>query len=320
MESLYHCQLDRGIYLFIYRPGDFFFQKIHPVALTFYIFALFLIFIISNHPILLSFTVFITLLSAISVGGSEDVKNGMGFILRMTLFFMLINCLTNKSGRTVIWRGPTIPIFGRLQISFETLIYALVMGIRLSGVYILFIFYNKAMSPDAALSYVALLFPKSALLVSMTTKTIPYLAQLSERVGQVMYVMGLDIKDGSYKDRVKERMPILKVLFMSSIEDSFSIAESIQARGYGSEKRSHYFIHRWNIRDLIVMFSSIAGILGFIVLCKAGGVFYIFYPRLDGLTESIENMEIFIGVMVLLSIPALMGWGWRHWRYLKYKI
>lgn len=306
--------------MLIFRPGNFFFQKIHPIALASYILVLFLIMIISNHPILLCATVLITLLSGISVGGGQDIKKGLGFIFKMTLFFMIINCFTNKNGRTIIWRGPNIPVFGRLQISFEALLYSLVMGVRLSGIYMLFIFFNKAMSPDAALSYMALLFPKSALLVSMTTKTIPYLAQLSERVGQVMYVMGLDVNDEGYTKGIKKRMPILKVLFMSSIEDSLSIAESIQARGYGSGKRSQYFIHRWRLRDIVVISSCVYSVISFIVLKKTGGVFYNFYPKLDNLGDSISNMGIFIGVVVSLSIPAIMGLGWKYCKYLKYKI
>lgn len=306
--------------MLIFRPGDFFFQRIHPVALASYILVLFLIMIISNHPLLLCCIVFITLLSGISVDGGKDIKKGLIFILKMTLFFMLINCLVNKNGRTIIWRGPNIPVFGRLQISFEALIYSLVMGVRLSGIYMLFIFFNKAMSPDAALSYMALLFPKSALLVSMTTKTIPYLAQLSERVGQVMHVMGLNVKEDGYRKGIKKRMPILKVLFMSSIEDSLSIAESIQARGYGSGKRSQYFRHKWDLRDLIVVISSIYGVISFIVLKKTGGAIYNFYPKLDRLGDSIQNMGVFISVVISLSIPAIMGWGWRYCKYLKYKI
>ncbi|WP_129724434.1 energy-coupling factor transporter transmembrane component T [Xylanivirga thermophila] len=306
--------------MFIFKPGDFFFQKIHPIALIIYILTLFSITIISNHPVILCTVLIITVLSVISVGAVGDIKDSFAFILRMTLIFIIINCLTNKNGRTIIWRGPNIPVFGRLQISLEALIYALMMGIRLSGVLSVFILQNKSMNPDALLSYMALIFPRSALLVSMTTKTIPYLAQLSNRVGEVMSVMGLDIDGKGYKGTVKNRLPIIKVIFMSSIEDSLSIAESIQARGYGSGGRSRYFTYRWRMRDTVVLASSIWAIISFIILARSGGIFYRYYPRLGKIVSFKQNIHVYINLLIGLSIPAFMGWGWRYCRYLKYRI
>ncbi|NMA95040.1 MAG: energy-coupling factor transporter transmembrane protein EcfT [Clostridiales bacterium] len=305
--------------MFIYRYDDLFFQNIHPLALLSYMFTLFLVVIVSNHPILLCATALVIISSAFSVDGYEDIKKGLGFMLRLILLFMLINFLINKNGRTILWQSPLIPIIGRIQISLESIVYTLVMGIRLSSIYILFIFYNKAMNPDALLSYLAIVFPHSALLMSITTKTIPYLAQLSKRTEHVMYVMGLDTKNKGFIERLKSRIPILKIIFMSSIEDSLSIAESIQARGYGSGRRSRYFQNEWRVKDVLVLAGSFYAIGVFFLLLISGGALYNFYPRLDRIGDAMEHLGILLSLIIALLIPAAMGLGWKHWKYLKYK-
>jgi energy-coupling factor transport system permease protein len=306
--------------MLVFQLRDIFLQALHPATILIYLGIIVAGAVTLNHPLFL-LALFIPVITVLAAsGGMKAWKKSSKFLFMLIAIHFIINTLVNQMGVTVLLRGPLLPVFGRVTLSLETLLYVMSMGIRLLTVYTAFILYNHAVNPDRALSMFARLFPRSALLVALTTKTIPHLTQKLQSAAEIAQCRGVNMHTGSLFKRVKNRMPLIRVLFMSSLEDSFSIGESIQARAYGSGPRTSYFRHRLRPGDFLVTISSVAALLIMALSLIWGWGTFSFFPRLQDWTFSPYQRSALLGIWLFLMIPVLPAWGWSKWDFMRWKI
>jgi energy-coupling factor transport system permease protein len=306
--------------MLVFQVRDIFFQVLHPATTLTYLAVIIVGAVALNHPLFL-LALFLPIFLALAVsGGMEAWLKSARFFLVLIVMLLAINTLVNQMGSTVLLFGPVLPAMGRVTVTLETLIFALVMGIRLLTVFTAFILYNFVVNPDRALSMFARLFPRSALLVALTTKTIPYLSQKLQSAGEIAQCRGVNFHTGGRFARVKNRLPLIRVLFMSSLEDSFNIGESIQARAYGSGPRTNYFCQQFRAGDFLIMAAAIAALLLMTLSLIWGWGSFSFYPRLQGWILSQYQLAALLGTWLLLMIPVLLAWGWSKWNFIRWKI
>jgi energy-coupling factor transport system permease protein len=306
--------------MFVFQPKDIFLQSLQPLTIFVYLCVIVGGAVIITHPLVLLAFMLPLCLALFRAEGLDIWIRSLKVFMMMILMLALINTLVNKMGTTVLWAGPILPFFGQVVVSLETTVFALVMGMRLLIVFSAFILYNLIMNPDRALFLFARIFPRSALLVALTAKTIPSLGQQLQRVGEIQQCRGVNYYTGNYLTRFKNRLPLIKVLLLSSLEDSFNVGENIQGRAYGSGPRTNYFQAPLLPRDIIVLLSSLG-----VVVCSAwsffaGGGSFRFYPRLGELFSSSEQPVVIAVIFLLLMIPVILAWGWEKWDYFRWKI
>lgn len=306
--------------MLVFQERDLFFQALHPATTLTYLAVIVVGAVALSHPLFL-LALFVPIFAALAAsGGLDDWLHSARFFFVLIAMLVLINTLINRLGGTVLLWGPVLPALGRITITLETLVFALVMGIRLLTVFTAFMLYNHTVNPDRALSMFAKLFPRSALLVALTTKTIPYLSRKLQSAGEIAQCRGVNFHTGSLFNRIKNRLPLIRVLFISSLEDSFNIGESIQARAYGSGPRTSYFRHRWRSGDTLVITASLLALLITIFSLGWGWGGYSFYPFLEKIIVSPHQMVVLPALFVMLMIPVLLAWGWNKWNFLKWRI
>lgn len=306
--------------MYIFEKKDNFFQSLHPITLLAYIFVIAIGTIIVSNPIILAGILVTVVLALVSAQSFNSWARSLKVYLYMVVTLMAINILINNMGETVLWAGPMIPIFGRITISLETITFGLVMGLRLLIIFSAFILYNRVMDPDKALAIFSKAFPRSALLVALTAKTIPYMGQQLQRVAEIQQCRGVQYQTGRYADRIKNRLPLIKVLLLSSLEDSFNLGESIQARAYGSGPRSSYYTLTFNIRDYMVLLFIMASFTILIWAMVKGLTVMEFYPKLGSILTSNEHLLMICLIVFFLFLPVIMAWGWEKWHCLRLKI
>lgn len=306
--------------MLVFQLRDIFFQALHPATILTYLAVIVAGAVALNHPLFL-LALFVPIITVVAAsGGMEAWRKSAKFFFILIAVHLAINTLVNQMGITVLLRGPVLPVFGRVSVSLETLVYVMSMGIRLLTVYTAFILYNHAVNPDRALAMFARLFPRSALLVALTTKTIPYLTQKLQSAAEIAQCRGVNLHTGNFFTRAKNRLPLIRVLFISSLEDSFNIGESIQARAYGSGPRTCYFRHRLRPGDFLVSASAIAALLLMILSLIKGWGSFSFFPRLNEWTLSPYQATCVLAVWLLLMMPVIPAWGWNKWGYMRWKI
>ena len=302
-----------------YKEGDTVLQELHPATILCYLAVVVAGALLLTHPTLLLVILIPVLLTLFGSGGGPSWLSSVKYFVIMMVMFMVINALVNNLGRTILWSGGNLPVLGRVTISLEVLVYSLVMGLRLLIVYSAFILYNHILDPDRALSLLSGVFPRSTLLVALATKSIPYLGQQLHRVAEIQQTRGIRYHGGGLFQRARNRIPLLKVVFLSSLEDSFNLGESIQARAYGTGPRTCY--SRLSIKplDSIILLVSLAAAAVMAWSSRAGFGSLQFFPTLAGSLVSYPIIRAGGIAALCLTLPAAVNWGCARWRYFTWK-
>jgi len=299
--------------MFDFAPGNTVLHRLHPVTLIAYLGAVISGALLLSHPLLL-FSILLAVLSALFCsGGASEWKASLKFLSIMLLMLLLINNLANNLGETIWWSSSNVPLLGRVNFTWEVMIYSLVMSVRLLIVFTAFLFFNRVMHPDRALSLFSGAFPRSTLLMALATKSIPHLSQRLQRAAEIQQCRGINYSSGSMLQRIKNRLPLLKVVLLSSLEDSFNVGESIQARAYGSGPRTRYA--RYIIRpvDILVLAGVLISIVGIGWTFGNGWGHLSFFPSLDGDLFSPELLKVACLMAICLLFPAILCLGGSKW-------
>lgn len=303
--------------LFIYTSKDIFLQTLHPLSLLFYLLVLAGGALLLSHPLSLAGLMLVVLGALILAEGYHNWLKSLKPFMMIGLLLLIINSLANNLGNTVLWSFSAPAGLGPVNITLENLIFSLVMFLRLVVIFSVFTVYNLVVNPDQALSLFARAFPRSALLVALAAKTIPSLALRLKRAAEIQQCRGVNLSTGNLIARIKNRLPLIKVLLLSSLEESFNLAESIQGRAYGSGPRSSYFPVPFKLRDYLTLASTLGALTCMAYIFAAGLAQFQFYPGLGRLLISKRQLALLLLPSLLLLVPLFLAWGWKKWACLK---
>ncbi|MCG8399972.1 MAG: energy-coupling factor transporter transmembrane protein EcfT, partial [Firmicutes bacterium] len=181
-----------------------------------------------------------------------------------------------------------------------------------------FCFYTYAINPDKALKLFSRFGSKSVMAVTLSTRLFPLMIRDGLRITEVQRCRGVRMDTGGRLQRIKNRLPIINVLLLSSLERSLQLAESMQARGYGSGKRTYYTRDLWRPRDYLIMAAATFSMLAGVWAALQGWSAYNYYPELEKF--DLGHLKTAFVITLALTIPALINWGWKKWPLLKSKI
>ncbi|MHA2407249.1 MAG: energy-coupling factor transporter transmembrane component T family protein [Candidatus Ranarchaeia archaeon] len=155
----------------------------------------------------------------------------------------------------------------------RSLNFAIVMGVRLMVLSSIFsVFFLTVHPDDLAQSLIQLHIPFDfAFALAMATRYVPTLALEAQTIMDSQKSRGLELEKGNFIERIKNFVPILVPLIVSSVRRALSIAESIESRAFGStNKRTSYYQLKMQRKDyatcilavvvsLTVIFFAISG-------------------------------------------------------------
>lgn len=293
-------------------------QRLHPVTVLLYLGAVVFLSLFFAHPLFL-LSLFIAVgIVILSYGlGREWVgylKVGLGFLL----VIMMVNVLLVRAGSTILFLGPTLPGLGRMRITWEALCYGLGMGLRLLVIISVFCLLMYVLHPDRLIQLLGGRSYKTALTLGLSLRLFPLMRTDFLRITEVQQCRGVNYRAQKKRDKVRQIIPALRVLLLSSLERAFQLAESLQARGYGLGRRSYYARQKWRLRDKIIIICICGGVLLSLWLVGSGQAAYSYYPRL----QSVKTVEIYWSVLIGLFfiVPACFNWGWKKWPSLRSRI
>lgn len=303
-----------------YQEKGLFLQQLHPLAALVYLGTLLVLALVFTNPLYLLGLLLVLTLAIWTADGLAAWENYLKIALLMMVLIMIVNPLVAGAGKTIIWEGPRLPVFGRLSVSLEAICYGAAMGVRLLNIISVLCLYNLIVHPDKALNLFSRFAGKSVLVISLATRMFPAMAREQENIRGVLSLRGVDFRKGSTREKISKFSSLVNILLLSSLESSMETAESMQARAFGSGPRTCFSRNRWRPRDTLFLASSVcalgAGIWG---LFNSFGS-YTFYPRLDYLISGPGTVTLLLMVLCSLSIPLLIGWGCGRWPYLMSKI
>ncbi|MCR6544843.1 energy-coupling factor transporter transmembrane component T family protein [Dehalobacterium formicoaceticum] len=301
-----------------YKEKNNLIHQLHPLTAVSFIGVVFLLALLFSHPVYLLALFGGVSLVIIAAGIVPQWKGYLKFTVIMVLFMMVINAIFSNAGTTILLTGPRIPLLGEVEITMEALAYSVGMGIRLLVIISVFCLYSYGVHPDKVLKLLSRRGNKSVLAITLSTRLFPLITQDYQRITEIQRCRGVKFDKGGWWERIKKSIPVMSVLLLSSLERALQLAESMHARGYGSGPRTAIRHDLWRPRDRIIIVALCIGLGIGLWAVFSGTSAYAYYPRMERIqVDSVKNAGVLI---VLLSTPALLSWGWGKWPLFRSKI
>ena len=163
-------------------------------------------------------------------------------VLVSGLGVLLLSPLLQASGTHPLWTGPTIPVLGLLDVTREELALATLNGLRLTAVGLAFAAYALLVDHDALVRSTRLA-RRSALGVALATRLIPTLERDAVRYAEAVRGRGLELRG------TRAHARLLSPLVAGSLERALTLAEAMEARGYGRPGGTRAPRPRWSAAD-----------------------------------------------------------------------
>ncbi len=286
------------------------FRTYHPIVNFIYFLAVIGFSMFFLHPVCVGISLVCGFIYLLLLGDKKAIRTSLIISIPMILISGVINTAFNHGGVTVIAHFPN----GN-PITFESIVYGLIVGGMISTAILWFSCYNKIMTEDKFLYLFGRLSPSVALAVSMTLRFIPQFIEQFKRVINAQRCIGRDVKKGKVKDRVKTATEIMSIMTTWALERSVTTSDSMKARGYGTKRRTAFSIYRFSTRDAVALCYII--IMGIYIILKAhsGAVDFQCFPHIR---INMTGISVYVSYFMLLIFPVIIeikeGWKWKSLR------
>jgi energy-coupling factor transport system permease protein len=161
------------------------------------------------------------------------------------LGILVLSPFLHVTGSYVLWSGPTVPVIGTLDITTEELEIAARNGLRLTALALAFAAYAQLLDHDRLLVSVGVA-RRSALAAALATRLVPTLERDAAGLAEAVRGRGVSVNG------IRGRGRLLSPLVAGSLERASSLAEAMEARGFGRAGRTRAPRPAWTRLDRAV--------------------------------------------------------------------
>jgi energy-coupling factor transport system permease protein len=145
-------------------------------------------------------------------------------------------------GATVLWEGPSLPVLGPLDVTVEELEIAALNGLRLAALGLAFSAYALLLDHDRLVASAGVA-RRSALAVALATRLVPTLERDAAGLVEAVRGRGIELTGPHAYAR------LLSPLVAGSLERAVTLAEAMEARGYGRTRSTRAPRQAWTRLD-----------------------------------------------------------------------
>lgn len=270
-----------------YIPYDTFIHRLDPrtkiIAMIMILVAVFLPIGYIGYAVLMA--ILFALLKAAKIKVS-NIFNSLKPMWFMMIFIFIINLFVIQTGDVLF------TLFGRdfyTKAFTQTLMIIIRLTLMISVTTILTAT-TKPLDLTYGLEYFmsplkVIKFPahEIAMTISIALRFIPTILEETQKIMKAQASRGVDIKDGTLKEKLAAIVSLIIPLFISAFQRSEELANAMEARGYNpSGKRTRYRVLKYKATDLVGMLVTLL-ILGI-------SIGFSFYPNLLENLLQINNL------------------------------
>ena len=149
----------------------------------------------------------------------------------------------------VLWQGPTIPVLGPLDVTTDELHEAALNALRLTALALAFSAYALLLDHDRLVA-AAGFARRSALAVALATRLVPSLERDARGLSESVRGRGVELRG------VRGHAALLSPLVAGSLERATTLAEAMEARGFGRAGSTRAPRPRWTRRDRLALVAA----------------------------------------------------------------
>lgn len=211
--------------------------------------------------------------------------------LALALLIVPFNALGSHAGRHVLfWLPPGWPVIGG-PITLEAVIWGACGALILVTLIVLFATFNLQMGRAQMLRLTPAFVYEAGLIISIALAFVPQLVLSAHEIREAQLVRGHRMR------RIRDLPPFLVSLLTTSLERSFQLAESLEARGFGNVREAR------PQSELLLKVLTLFGLAG-----TLSGFFALTY---------LNSLRAAGTAIALLSVALLLGVFWAQGRRLR---
>jgi energy-coupling factor transport system permease protein len=235
-----------------------------------------------------------------TLGRTSPVGSSWGAFVKLGLFFFALaipfNALSIHIGRIVLFRLPQAwPIVGG-PITLEALIAGAVTGLALLTILVVFAAFNAAVDHYQLLRGTPAFLFQAGVVVSIAITFVPQMVLSAKEIREAQRIRGHRFRG------LRDLLPLILPLLANALERAIQLAETMEARGFGSMVRPAS-----QQRTLSAQLGALAGLLALL----AGLSIVAFAPGRSALGWTLAGL----GVVGLLAVFWLQGKEVHRTRY-----
>jgi energy-coupling factor transport system permease protein len=256
--------------------------------------------LVAQHPLVLAGLFAAVLGAGYACGALGQMIHTLRRIaLPILILTVLVNLLVSRGGLTVFARLGYFGPLGQVDLTLESAVYGLLVGVRLVIVMLAAVLVSSAVDPDELLRSLRRLYPSSALAATVATRLVPVLARDSARLADAQRCRPHGLPEGP-----RARMTILRAVVAGSLDRSLDVAATLEVRGYGAGGRPARLSRVLSRHDLHFALAAVA-VLAATALTRAAGAARVeVYPLLH-LTLGAGALLSALLVLVIALAPFL---------------
>lgn len=219
------------------------FEKSHPAVNFIFFFAVIAGTILFQHPVFLLISFACAYLYSVKRNGWNAVVFN-SLLLPLAAAFALYYSNYNHFGVTVLQQN----MIGN-NITLESLVYGLVLGLTVAGVLIWFSCVFRIFTTDKVVYLFGKLSPRLSLFLAILLRMVPRIKKEAKRINTAQRGIGRGINQGNLFRRVHNGIRIFSMLITWTIDSLTVASESMRSRGSSLRGRTAFSIYRFDNRD-----------------------------------------------------------------------
>ena len=251
--------------IFLYLDNNTWIHRLDPRTKMIGVLISFSICLCFNHPLYMATISLAITWVALSAKAMQNFWR-LRFILILLIVFSTVMWPFFTKGPTPLWS------LGPLQVSQESLLYGMAMGLRLAtfvGIGLIFLSTTRNEELTNGLIRMGCPYP-IAFALSTALRLVPTFAGAGATIIQAQVSRGLDLESGNIFSRIGKFIPQAVPLFIYAIRYTNLLAMALESKGFSPEsKRTLYYEPKMRGIDYLVLVLLIS-IFGFLLYLRLG--------------------------------------------------
>jgi len=216
------------------------------------------------------------------------------------LIATVITMLASHTGDHALLVLPAgLPVIGG-RVTIEAALFGVSSGLGIAAAVLAAAPLSLVLMPNSLVDALPTALARTGAAIGTALNLIPGIARSAAEIRDAQRMRGWRPR------RVREWPDLAVPVVLTALESSITLAEAMEARGYGSGARTHYRDALWHPTDVVVCLVAAAAAVTFVAL-RFSGVIGDWYPFPD---VSVPPINIAgVACCLALAVPALV---WRR--------
>ena len=252
------------------------------------------------HPVYILASGFFAVSYYCLLKGARGIR--MVFIsIPVFLFLTFANPLVNHDGQRVLTY-----VFGK-PYTLEALIY----GMAIAGMLIVMLLwagcYNAVMTSDKFMTLFGGMIPTLSMLLLMVLRLVPNMIRKIAQLAGARKCIGRGAGDNATKkEKAVDSLNVLSALMTWALEGGVITADSMKARGYGTDKRTAFQMHTMKKQDVFLLALMAVLAAAVVWLIAGGGTAADYTPVMNITPVTGRRLWGFLAYCLFLSLPTVL--------------